>query len=96
MRALFIMFTLGVSSSWLQADSIILQNGQTLEGVFLGGDSRSVRFAAADVVHTYGLGEIKSLEFGPASPTGAPGSLAVPAADAGTVTLATFFSFASR
>ncbi len=79
MRALFIIFTLGVSASWLQADSLILKNGQTLEGVFVGGDSRSVRFAAGDLVHTYDLGEIKSVVFGGGtSPTSAPESLAAP------------------
>ena len=57
MRSLFIILTLGASAACVQADSLILQNGQTVEGVFLGGDSRSVRFAAGDQVHTYSLSE---------------------------------------
>jgi hypothetical protein len=88
MRTLFIMFTLGLTASWLQADSLVLQNGQTLEGVFLGGDSRSVRFAAGDLVHTYSLGEIKSIEFGRSSPASAPAmSSAAPIVSANVATL---------
>lgn len=36
MRTLFLIFTIALNASWLEADSLILQNGQTLEGVFLG------------------------------------------------------------
>lgn len=81
MRSLFIILTLTASASWLQGDSLILQNGQTAEGVFLGGDSRSVRFAAGDQVHTYALSEIKSLEFGEVpSSAGVPASMPAPTA----------------
>ena len=67
---LFIIITVGLSTSWLQADSLFLQNGQQVEGAFLGGDSRTVRFAGGDQVHTYSLAEIKSLVFegGPSAP----------------------------
>ena len=86
MRSLFIILTLGASAACVQADSLILQNGQTVEGVFLGGDSRSVRFAAGDQVHTYNLSEIRSLEFGGgSSPAGISGSLAPPTGPADQV-----------
>ena len=59
-----------MAASSLEADSLILQNGQTLEGTFLGGDSRSVRFATGDQVHRYNVTEIKTLQFGSGSPSG--------------------------
>lgn len=54
------------------------ERSDALEGVFLGGDSRRVRFAAGGVVHIYNLSEIKSLEFGRVPSAGAPGAQAVP------------------
>jgi len=76
MRLFITIVTLALSTFGLQADSLVLQNGQTVEGVFLGGDSRSVRFAAGDQVHTYGLSEIKSLVFGGGPSTSAAGASA--------------------
>jgi hypothetical protein len=80
MRTLLITaFTL--CSYCIYGDTITLQTGRRIDGAFLGGDSRTVRFAVGDQVVSYNLNEIKDLEFGPSgvsSTADAPGALASP------------------
>jgi hypothetical protein len=52
-----------VSLAVLKADTLVLRNGNRVEGSFLGGDNRSIRFAAGDQVTTYSLNDVASLNF---------------------------------
>ena len=45
------------------ADTLVLKNGSHLEGVFLGGDSRTVKFEANDHVASYAVADVDSLRF---------------------------------
>lgn len=73
------------------ADTITLRNGSRLDGTFVGGDSRSVRFAVGNQVNTYSLTDIQSIEFSgnspqsaayPAEPPYSPSAPEAPAAPA--------------
>ncbi len=46
------------------ADSITLRDGRVLHGTYLGGDSRSVRFAGGDRVETFNIDQISTISFG--------------------------------
>lgn len=52
------------------ADTITLRNGSRLQGTFVGGDSRSVRFTVGNQVNTYSLTDIESIEFSGAASSG--------------------------
>lgn len=47
----------------LSADTLTLKNGSTINGHFVGGDDRSVRFASGSQVNTYDVIDIESLRF---------------------------------
>jgi hypothetical protein len=63
------MFALGLAlaaASILCADQLALKTGSILQGAFLGGDARTVRFAVGDQVRTISVSDIQSLAFGDA------------------------------
>lgn len=68
-------------ASALPADTLLLRNGSTINGKFVSGDSRSVRFATGSQVNTYDLTDIDSLKFESAPPPAAvpPPSASAPA-----------------
>lgn len=47
----------------LSADTLALKNGSTINGRFVSGDNRSIRFASGNQVNTYDLIDIESLRF---------------------------------
>ena len=57
--------TLGV----LTADTLKLKDGTTVNGTFLGGNSRQVRMALADHIQTFDIENVSSIQFGQASST---------------------------
>jgi hypothetical protein len=59
-------------ASALPADTLLLRNGSTINGKFVNGDSRSIRFATGSQVNTYDLVDIDSLKFEGAPPPTAP------------------------
>lgn len=61
-------------SALLCADTLTTKNGRTVEGTYLGGDSRQIRMTVADRVETFDVNEVARLEFG-----GAPTHAAAPA-----------------
>lgn len=63
----WILAALLASAALLSADTITLRNGSKFDGTFLGGDSRSVRFAVGSQVNTYNLTDIESIQFNSAS-----------------------------
>ena len=52
------------------ADQLILHNGTVIEGTYLGGDARSVRFIGPDGnVQAYSVGDVSGIGFGTPPPT---------------------------
>jgi len=59
--------------SLLPADTLILRNGSTINGKFVSGDARSIRFSTGSQVNTYDLADIDNLRFeGAAAPPPSP------------------------
>jgi len=52
----------------LSADTLIMRNGSSIDGSFVGGDNGSIRFAVGNQVNTYYLSDVESIRFGGASP----------------------------
>jgi hypothetical protein len=48
------------------ADSITLRDGRVVTGTYLGGDSRSVRFAGGERVESFSIDQISTISFGSA------------------------------
>jgi hypothetical protein len=46
------------------ADTLTLRDGRVVNGSYLGGDSRTIRFAGADRVETYSVEQISNITFG--------------------------------
>jgi hypothetical protein len=61
-----------ICSVGLVADTLLLTDGKTVEGTYLGGDSRTVRMAVDDNVQTFGIEQVSSIRFGSAIPAAAP------------------------
>ena len=61
------------------ADTLVLKNGSHLEGIFLGGDSRTVKFEANDHVASYPVADVDSVRFASgAASTPLPSTAPVP------------------
>ena len=64
------------------ADALTLRDGRVVNGNYLGGDARNVRFASGDRVDTYRVDDISSITFGgdpaPAPPAPQPAPPAPP------------------
>ena len=54
----------------LRADSLQLKNGNFVQGKYLGGTERAVQFEANGKIRLYGIDEILSISFAPASADG--------------------------
>jgi hypothetical protein len=68
-----LIFSLAIASL-LPADTLMLRNGSTINGKFVSGDSRSIRFSTGSQVNTYDLVDIDNLRFegAPPPPASAP------------------------
>jgi hypothetical protein len=63
------------------ADTLRLKSGAVVEGTFLGGDARTIRFLGQDgSTKQYALTDVASIEFGSAPAAPAPAAAAAPAA----------------
>jgi hypothetical protein len=81
MYRLFATALLIVSVSW--ADTLVLKNGRSVSGSYLGGDSRQIRLAVDDRIETFSVSDVVRIEFGSlASPGAAPPSESSAAAPA--------------
>ncbi|MBV8812180.1 MAG: hypothetical protein JO033_26225 [Acidobacteriaceae bacterium] len=56
---IFLLSTAGL----LTADTLVLHNGQRLDGTYAGGDSRTIRFTVGNQVNTYNLNDVDSIRF---------------------------------
>jgi len=62
MRILFVsMLLLGAVAF---ADTVTLQDGRTVNGSYLGGDSRSIKIAVGDRIETYSVSDVRNISFG--------------------------------
>jgi hypothetical protein len=57
------VFSLLMSVALVHADTLVLRNGSRVDGNFVGGDTRSVRFAVGSQVNTYSLNDVTSITF---------------------------------
>jgi hypothetical protein len=64
---LLLLALVGVLALPLAADTLRLNNGSELEGTFLGGDARTVRFLdSAGNVQSHSIGDVEGIRFGSA------------------------------
>ena len=57
------LISLLAAASLLSADTLVLRNGSTINGRFVSGDNRALRFAVGSQVNTYDLVDVDSLRF---------------------------------
>ena len=53
------------------ADTLTLKDGKSIQGTYLGGDSRQIRMAVGDRVQTFDVGAVAGIQFGPAAASSA-------------------------
>src|SRR3712207_5041917 len=51
-------------SAVLSADTLRLKSGRTVEGTYLGGDARNIRFDSGDRVQSYSINDVSEVRFG--------------------------------
>src|SRR5436305_2765033 len=51
------------------ADTLVLKNGNRIEGTFMGGDARAVRFDDGQTVRHFPYSQVRSVEFDSAAET---------------------------
>lgn len=59
-----ILLLLVIASAALHADTLILRNGNSVEGTFIDGGNHAIRFAVGSQINSYSLSEIESIRFG--------------------------------
>ncbi len=69
-----ILISLIAAASLASADTLVLRNGNRVEGNYVGGDTRSVRFAVGNQVSTYGLNDVETIRFSNGQQGYAPGT----------------------
>ena len=52
-----------IAATLLNADTLMLRNGSRIEGNFVNGDNRLVRFAVGNQVNNYDIGDIDTIRF---------------------------------
>lgn len=79
MKKILLAFAVMALSVPAWADVIRLTNGSTVEGTYLGGDSREVKFLRSNgSVKTYAVSDVESLSFGEDAVAAAPAAPAAP------------------
>ncbi|MFL6416439.1 MAG: hypothetical protein ACJ74Y_12320 [Bryobacteraceae bacterium] len=58
----------------MDADTLVLRSGRSIEGTFVGGDGRSVRFDDGRSAATYNIGDVESIRFVGGGPNSTSGS----------------------
>jgi len=87
MKIPYVAFAAGVIlAASMTADTLVLKNGAKLEGMYLGGDARTVRFVGPDrTPKDYSITSISAIEF---SSQPAPAAAAAPAPAAASAPVA--------
>ena len=79
LTSIFVLACLAVAT--LGADSLRLKSGEMVDGTFLGGDSREVKFLRSDgSVKNYSVSDVVAVSFGDAEMAAAPTAPTRPAA----------------
>ena len=71
-KRIFLSFLL--AGLLLNADTVIMRNGNRVYGTFVSGDNRSIRIDIGGHVNTYSLNEIDSIQFTGGQQSGKPNS----------------------
>src|SRR5579872_4131814 len=50
------------------ADTLTLKDGRTVNGTYLGGNSRQVRMEVGDSIQTFDIGRVAAIQFGSDTP----------------------------
>src|SRR5918993_3755556 len=58
-----------VVCAYSYADTLRLKSGRTVEGTYLGGDSRNIRFDNGERVQTFSINDVSEVSFGAAEAT---------------------------
>jgi len=66
-----ILVVLIAPAALLHADTLVLRNGNRIEGTFIDGGNHSIRFAVASQINSYSLTDIESIHFGSGPPADA-------------------------
>lgn len=68
-----------MGTSWLSADTVRLRDGSTVQGTFVGGDSRQVRLLGDDGnVQSFNINDIEGIRFSGKAAAQAPPPVAAP------------------
>ena len=62
MRLIPVCALLISTAAW--ADTLVLRDGRSVQGTYLGGDSRKIRIAVGDAVQSFDVDQVNRLEFG--------------------------------
>lgn len=90
MRSLTVFVALGLLLAGVSAsaDTLRLKSGAVVEGTFLGGDARTIRFLGADGnTRQHPINDVAAIEFGGAPVTAAAPAASSPAATTGRATI---------
>jgi hypothetical protein len=58
-----LLFAILITLSLASADTLTLRNGRTVQGSYLGGNSRQIRMVVGDSIQTFDVGEVASIQF---------------------------------
>lgn len=67
-----ILISIAILAGTLAADTVVMRDGRTITGEYLGGDSRRVRVAVGDRVDSLNVDEISEIKFGAATTAAKP------------------------
>ncbi len=59
------------AASLMSGDTLVMTNGSSVDGSFVSGSNRTIRFAVGDKVNSYNLAEVASISFSGGSGPGA-------------------------
>ncbi|MBI2822094.1 MAG: hypothetical protein HYX74_07695 [Acidobacteria bacterium] len=69
-----------LATSPMLADTVYLRDGSSVDGTYLGGNSREIRFRVDGLVRTYPVADVEQIWFGAAVASGQSGTGAAPEA----------------
>jgi hypothetical protein len=73
------IFLICAGGMLLSADTLVLRNGATVQGTFLGGDARQIRLDQNGAIRIYDIGQVQSVIFSESDYQPPPASSAYPA-----------------
>lgn len=74
-----LLISVAACGSMLCADTLVFKRGGSVDGQFVGGDNRSIRFVVGNQVNIYNISDVVSLRFNTAGEPGAASAYPPPA-----------------